>query len=90
MRDCPGFSDKDIETLHKPNNSQATRANTRTPAKSASPELIHAANDDAPEPVLDTQVFNGVNGNTDPIQDKTTRISTRIYLTTSTCRYHGQ
>ena len=50
------FSDKDIEVMHKPNNRQATRASQRTPAPSASPAFVHAANDAAPVPVLEAQV----------------------------------
>jgi hypothetical protein len=69
MPDPQGFSDKDIELWHKPNNQQATRASTRTPASSASPELVLAANDAAPAPVPDTQVSAPGSNAADPIQE---------------------
>jgi hypothetical protein len=53
MPDRQGFSDKDTEALRKPN--KATRASPRTPAESALPALVHAANDAAPAPVPDMQ-----------------------------------
>jgi hypothetical protein len=56
MPDRQGFSDKDIEALHRPNKRKATRASPRTPAPSASLALVHAANDAAPVPALDAQV----------------------------------
>jgi hypothetical protein len=56
MPDRQGFSDKDIEALHRPNKRKATRASPRTPAPSASPALVHAANDAAPVPALDAEV----------------------------------
>jgi hypothetical protein len=55
MPDCQGFTDKDIEALCKPNNRQASRTSPRTPAESALPALVHAANDAAPAPVPDMQ-----------------------------------
>ena len=42
MPDRQGFSDKDIEALHKPNNCRATRASPRTPAESALPASVSA------------------------------------------------
>jgi hypothetical protein len=59
MPDRQGFSDKDIEVMHKPNNRQATRASQRTPAPSASPTLVHAADDAAPAPVLNAGLSSG-------------------------------
>jgi hypothetical protein len=56
MPDRQGFSDKDIEALHRPNKRKATRASPRTPAPPASPALVHEANDAAPVPALDAQV----------------------------------
>jgi hypothetical protein len=69
MPDRQGFSDKDIEALHKPTNRQATRASPRTPAPSASPALVHAANDDAPVPLLEAQVSAAGDSAADPIQE---------------------
>jgi hypothetical protein len=69
MPDRQGFSDKDIEAMHMPNNRQATRDSPRTPAPSASPELVHAANDAAPAPLLESQVSAVVDSAADPIQE---------------------
>ncbi len=55
MPDCQGFSDKDIEALRKPNDQQASRTSPRTPAESALPASVHAANDAAQAPVPDMQ-----------------------------------
>ena len=69
MPDRQGFSDKDIEALHKPNNRQATRASPRAPAPSSSPALVHAATHAAPAPAPDTQVSAAGDGDADPIQE---------------------
>jgi hypothetical protein len=69
MPDRQGFSDKDIESLHKTNNRHATRASPRTPAPSSSPALVHAATNAAPAPAPDMQVSAVGDGDTDPIQD---------------------
>ena len=69
MPDCQGFSDKDVETLCKPNNRQATRASPRTLAESALPASVHAANDAAQAPVPDMQASSAGDGDTDLIQE---------------------
>jgi hypothetical protein len=71
MPDRQGFSDKDIETLHRPNKRKATRASPRTPAPSASPVLVHAANDAAPVPALDAQAPTTGDEAEDPILEAT-------------------
>jgi hypothetical protein len=69
MPDCQGFSDKDTEALRKPNNRQATRASPRTPAESALPASVHAANDAAPAPVPDMQASAAGDGDAELIQE---------------------
>jgi hypothetical protein len=69
MPDRQGFSDKDIAALHTPNNRLATRASPRTPAPSASPALVHTANNAAPAPVPDAQVSAAGDDDADPIQE---------------------
>jgi hypothetical protein len=71
MPDRQGFSDKDIESRYKPNTRKAIRVSPRTPASSASPELVHAVNDAAPAPVLDTQVPTTGDDSEDPILEAT-------------------
>ena len=69
MPDRQGFSDKDIEALRKPNNRQASRTSPCTPAESALPASVHAANDAAPAPVPDMQASATGDGNADLIQE---------------------
>ena len=69
MPDRQGFSDKDTEALRKPNNRQATRASPRTPAESALPASVHAANDAAPAPVPDMQASAAGDGDAELIQE---------------------
>jgi hypothetical protein len=69
MPDRQGFSDKDIEALRKPNNRQASRTSPRTPAESALPASVHAANDAAPAPVPDMQASAAGDGDADLIQE---------------------
>jgi 3-oxoacyl-ACP reductase-like protein len=69
MLDRQGFSDKDIEALRKPNNRQACRTSPRTPAESALPASVHAANDAAPAPIPDMQASAAGDGGADLIQE---------------------
>ena len=55
--------------MHKPINQQSTRASARTPALSASPVLVHAANDAAPAPVPDMQASAAGDGDAELIQE---------------------
>jgi hypothetical protein len=73
MPNRQGFSDKDIEALRKLNNRQASRTSPRTPAESALPASVHAANDATPAPVSDMQASAARDGDADLIQQASAR-----------------